>query len=71
MDEMKIKSDWLRKLVSKYIMKQIKKKTGYDVKVDIGQIYVSVDDGDMAHVHLEVNADMNKADLEKIADDLM
>ena len=71
MDEMKIKSDWLRKLVSKCIMKQIKKKTGYDVKVDIGQIYVSVDDGDMAHVHLEVNADMNKADLEKIADDLM
>lgn len=71
MDEMKIKSDWLRKLVSKYIMKQIKKKTGYDVSVDIGQIYVSVDDGDMAHVHLEVNADMNKADLEKIADDLM
>ncbi|MBO7450707.1 MAG: CTP synthase [Clostridiales bacterium] len=71
MDEMKIKSDWLRKLVSKYIMKQIKKKTGYDVKVDIGQIYVSVDDGDQAHVHLEVNADMNKADLEKIADDLM
>lgn len=71
MDEMKIKSDWLRKLVSKYIMKQIKKKTGYDVAVDIGQIYVSVDDGDMAHVHLEVNADMNKADLEKIADDLM
>lgn len=71
MDEMKIKSDWLRKLVSKYIMKQIKKKTGYDVMVDVGQIYVSVDDGDMAHVHLEVNADMNKADLEKIADDLM
>lgn len=71
MDEMKIKSDWLRKLVSKYIMKQIKKKTGYDVAVDIGQIYVSVDDGDQAHVHLEVNADMNKADLEKIADDLM
>lgn len=71
MDEMKIKSDWLRKLVSRYIMGLIKKKTGYDVKVDIGQIYVSVDDGDMAHVHLEVNADMNKADLEKIADDLM
>ena len=71
MDEMKIKSDWLRKLVSRYIMKQIKKKTGYDVTVDIGQIYVSVDDGDMAHVHLEVNADMNKSDLEKIADDLM
>lgn len=71
MDEMKIKSDWLRKLVSKYIMKQIKKKTGYDVMVDVGQIYVSVDDGDMAHVHIEVNADMNKADLEKIADDLM
>lgn len=71
MDEMKIKSDWLRKLVSKYFMKQIKKKTGYDVMVDVGQIYVSVDDGDMAHVHIEVNADMNKADLEKIADDLM
>lgn len=71
MDEMKIKSDWMRKLVSKYIMRQIKKKTGYDVMVDIGQIYVSVDDGDTAHVHLEVNADMNKADLEKIADELM
>ena len=71
MDEMKIKSDWLTKLVSKYITKRIKKKTGYDVTVNVGQIYISVDDGDMAHVHVEVNADMNKADLEKIADDFM
>lgn len=70
MDEVKIKSDWLRKLASRYVAKQIKKKTGYDIKVDIGGIYVSVDDGDMAHVRLEVNADMNKSDLEKIVDDL-
>lgn len=70
MDEMKIKSDFMRKLVSKYIMRKIKKSFGYDIKVDIGGIYVSVDDGDTAHLHLEVNADMNKSDLEKIVDDL-
>lgn len=70
MDEMKIKSDFTTKLVAKWLMKQIKKKFGYDVKIKIGGIYVSVDDGDMAHVHLEVNADMQKSDIEKIFDEM-
>lgn len=69
MDEMKIQSKWLTKLVSKYAMKAIKKSLGYDVTVDIGSIYVSVDDDDMAHLHLEVNADVNKDDLEKFIDE--
>lgn len=69
MDEMKIQSKWLTKLVSKYVMKAIKKSLGYDVTVDIGSIYVSVDDDDMAHLHLEVNADVNKDDLEKFIDE--
>jgi hypothetical protein len=69
MDEMKIRSKWLTKLVSKYVMKAIKKSLGYDVAVDIGSIYVSVDDDDMAHLHLEVNADVNKDDLEKFIDE--
>lgn len=69
MDEMKIQSKWLTRLVSKYIMRYIKKQLGYDVHVDIGSVYVSVDDGDMAHLHLEVNADVRKNDLEKFIDE--
>lgn len=69
MDEMKIRSKWLTRLVSKYIMRYIKKQLGYDVNVDIGSAYVSVDDDDMARLHLEVNADVNKDDLEKFIDE--
>lgn len=69
MDEMKIQSRWLTRLVSKYLMRYIKKQLGYDVYVDIGSVYVSVDDADMAHLHLEVNADVQKDDLEKFIDE--
>lgn len=71
MDEMKIQSKWLTKLVSKYLMRYIKKAFGYDVNIEIGSVYVSVDDDDMAHLHLEVNADVNKDDFEKILDEKM
>ena len=71
MDEMKIQSKWLTKLVSKYLMRYIKKVFGYDVNIEIGSVYVSVDDDDMAHLHLEVNADVNKDDFEKILDEKM
>lgn len=70
MDKMEFKSDFSTKLISKYLSRQIKKKTGYDVKVKIDSVYLSVDDGDMAHLSINVNADLDKSDLEKIFDEL-
>ena len=69
MDEMKFDSDFSTKLMSKYLKRQIKKKTGFDVDVKIGSVYLSVDDGDTAHISINVKADINKSDLEKIVDD--
>lgn len=65
MDEMKIKSPLLRGVVSKLFRKIFKSKTGVDADVKLNDLVCLVED-DKAHVHLDIYAEMPKAEFEKL-----
>lgn len=65
MDEMKLESKPIRGLASKVIRLFIRKKTGYDVEVNLGEFRTTVIDG-KAHVHLNVDFELNKDELDKL-----
>lgn len=65
MDEMKLESKPIRGLASKAIRLFIRKKTGYDVEVNLGEFRTTVIDC-KAHVHLNVDFELNKDELDKL-----
>lgn len=65
MDEMRIESKLMRAVAGRWIKRQIKKKLGYDVKVDLTEFKTTVIDG-TAHVHLNVDAEMDKDEFNKL-----
>lgn len=69
MDEMKIKSAFLKAIVSKIIKKSIKRKTGANVDVHLEDLDIVVIDG-KAKVHLEANAVIEKDDLTRIVNNM-
>lgn len=65
MDEMKIVSKFTRGIVSKILKTVIHKKTGYDVDIQLNEITTTISDG-KTHLHLDVDAELNKEELMKI-----
>jgi hypothetical protein len=65
MDVLKIKTKFMRNVLSKIIETLIQKKTGYKVKIQLNDIDVAITD-DNAHISLNVEADMNVNELKKI-----
>lgn len=65
MDEMKISSKFMRNLVAKLVKKAVKKKVGYEVDVQLNELTATITDG-TAHVHLSIDAELNKNELTKI-----
>lgn len=65
MDEMKISSKFMRNLIAKLVKKTVKKKVGYDVDIQLNEFTATITDG-TAHVHLSVDAELNKDELTKI-----
>lgn len=65
MDEIKITSKSTKGLISKIVRIFLRKKTGYDVDVQFGDIFITKDD-DKAHVNLSVSADLSMDELAKI-----
>lgn len=65
MDEMKLESKWARCLAAKVIKRFIRSKTEYDIEIDLGAFRTTVIDG-KAHVHLEVDFELNKDELDKL-----
>lgn len=61
MDELKIASKIMTKIISKGIAMAIKKKLGYNVDIQVHEIRATVNDG-KAHVYLnaEGDADINE-----------
>lgn len=61
MDELKIASKIMTKIISKGITMAIKKKLGYNVDIQVHEIRATVNDG-KAHVYLnaEGNVDINE-----------
>ncbi len=62
---MKIGSKFTTSIISKLASMVIKKKFGYDVKLNLNEVNATVVDG-KTHVHLDVDADLDKDELMKI-----
>lgn len=61
----KLRTKFMRKVVSKLISKSIKSKTGYEVDVQFGELSASFDDGEIT-VKANLEAKMNKDEFMKI-----
>lgn len=62
---MKIVSDLMRGAASKLVRMILRKKTGYDVDIQLNDIKITVNDG-KSHVHLDLDAELEKEELMKI-----
>jgi hypothetical protein len=63
-DELKIKSGFMRGVVSKLVEKAIHKKFGYKVDIQINDIDVVVTDG-KAHIHLNADGEIDSNEFKK------
>ena len=66
MDEVNIRSGLLQNAIAGVIEKVVSKKTGYHPKIHFNDALQITYDGDKAKVHLNVDAELDKTDLEAI-----
>ena len=59
MDEMRIVSKFTRGIISKAIKMVIRKKTGYNIDIQLNEAITTVNDG-KTHLHLDVDAELDK-----------
>ena len=64
MDELKITSKIMTKIISKGIAMVIKKKLGYNVDIQVHEIRATVNDG-KAHVYLNAEGDVDINEFKK------
>lgn len=64
MDEMKIGSKFTTGIISKLAALAIRKKFGYDIKLNLNEVNATVVDG-KTHIHLDVDAELEKDELTK------
>lgn len=67
MDEMKINlgSKFMRKLVSKFLAKQIQKKIGYKIDINLDELKINFEDGDTT-IKTNVELKMNSVEFTKL-----
>ncbi len=65
MDEMKIRSKFMKNLIGKLVKRAVKKKVGYEIDIQLNELAATVTDG-TAHLHLNVDAELNKDEFTKI-----
>lgn len=66
MDEMKITSKFTTSIISKLVKVMVKKKTGFDIDIQLNGIRTTITEEGKTHVHLDVDAELNKDELGKI-----
>ena len=71
MDEMKLNlsTKFMRNLVASLISKTIQKKLGYKVDIQLTELSATVANG-QAHLHLNVDADLNNDEFKKILESI-
>lgn len=62
---MKIVSKFTRNVISKLVKMMLHKKLGYNIGILLNEMNVTITDG-KAHVHLNVDAELEKDELVKI-----
>ena len=65
MDEMKIVSKFTRGIISKALKMVIRKKTGYDIDIQLNEVTTTIVDG-KTHLHVDVDAEIGKDELVNI-----
>lgn len=65
MDEMKIKSKFMRGVIAKLVGRMVKRKVGYEVDIQLNEFAVTITDG-VGHVHVNVDAELNKDELMRL-----
>jgi hypothetical protein len=65
MDEMVIRSKFMKMIIKKILRREIRKKLGIFVDIAIDELSVSIHE-DKAHLHISLDGDMSTSDLEKI-----
>lgn len=71
MDEVNIRTGFFQGIIVKIIKKIIKQKTGYDPDLKFNDPIQLIFDGDKAKIHLNLDAELKKEDLQKILKDLV
>lgn len=65
MDEMTIKSSFMRAIISKLLDRMVKKNLGYDANIILNGLTVRITD-EKAYVHVDADATVSKDELTKI-----
>lgn len=65
MDEMRIVSKFTSGIISKAIKMVIRKKTGYNIDIQLNEAITTISDG-KTHLHLDVDAELDKDELMSI-----
>ena len=65
MDEMRIVSKFTWGIISKAIKMVIRKKTGYNIDIQLNEAITTISDG-KTHLHLDVDAELDKDELMSI-----
>ena len=65
MDEMRIVSKFTRGIISKALKMVVRKKTGYNVDIQVNEITTTIDDG-KTHLHVDIDAELEREELIKI-----
>lgn len=65
MDEMKIKTTFMRSIFARLIAKGLKKGLGIDIDLDLTSLDVTFD-GEHGHLYLTANAKMGKDEIWKL-----
>ena len=66
MDELCIKTKFMRNMLSNILETVLRKKTGYKAKIQLNAIQVSIAE-EVAHIHIDVNGEMNVNEFKKIS----
>ena len=66
---MKIESKFMTKIVSRIVRKLIKNKFGYDLHLQLNGLRTTILE-DKAHVHLDVEMELTKDELNRLLNDL-
>ena len=65
MDEMRIVSKFTSGIISKAIKMVIRKKTGYNIDIQLNEAITTISNG-KTHLHLDVDAELDKDELMSI-----
>lgn len=62
MDELKIKTGFMKKIIGSIVSKAIKKKVGIDAAIKVDELNIAFDEK-TAHIRVSIDGDISKDDL--------